>query len=143
MAHTLPWFRLTGRGLQIQASDNVEMLRALGRDPLFIKETRSDAIWGLSLLMQEALDAAPNLRAPTLLLYGDKDEVVRPDAFEELETRLAHSTRLARYPNGWHLLFRDLGREAVFKDALAWMLRPDAPLPSGLEQPLRPAIAAE
>ena len=46
---------LTGEGLDIRPSDNVEMLRALGRDPLVIKETRIDAIYGLTNLMEAAL----------------------------------------------------------------------------------------
>src|SRR3546814_5012683 len=45
-ARLFPSARFSGRGLGIQASDNIEMLRALGRDPLFIKETRVDAIHG-------------------------------------------------------------------------------------------------
>jgi hypothetical protein len=36
----LPGLKVTGRGLGITPSDNLEMLRALGRDPLVIKETR-------------------------------------------------------------------------------------------------------
>src|SRR3546814_14828012 len=50
-ARLFPSARLSGRGLGIQASDNIEMLRALGRDPLFIKETRVDAIHGVVNLM--------------------------------------------------------------------------------------------
>ena len=34
----MPGLTLTGRGLHIQASDNIAMLRALGRDPLVIKD---------------------------------------------------------------------------------------------------------
>ena len=50
-ARTLPWLKLSGKGLGIQASDNIEMLRTLGRDPLVIKETRIDTLWGLVNLM--------------------------------------------------------------------------------------------
>ncbi|MEK7244913.1 MAG: alpha/beta fold hydrolase, partial [Pseudomonadota bacterium] len=32
-AHTTPWAKVTGRGLGITPSDNIEMLLALGRDP--------------------------------------------------------------------------------------------------------------
>ncbi len=40
LAHTLPWLTLTGSDLDIQASDNIDMLIALGKDPRVIKETR-------------------------------------------------------------------------------------------------------
>src|SRR3546814_6119284 len=54
-ARLFPSARLSGRGLGIQASDNIEMLRALGRDPLFIKETRVDAIHGVVNMMEAEL----------------------------------------------------------------------------------------
>ena len=52
------------------------MLRALGRDPLVIKETRVDTIYGLVDLMDAALAAAPRLDAPMLVMYGAHDEIV-------------------------------------------------------------------
>ena len=51
----MPNLKLTGQSLHILASDNIPMLRALGRDPLVIKETRVDTIWGLVNLMDAAL----------------------------------------------------------------------------------------
>src|SRR5262249_57745450 len=62
----VPGLILTGRGLKIQASDNIAMLRALARDPLVIKETRVDTIYGLVDLMDAALDSAPFLEGPLL-----------------------------------------------------------------------------
>lgn len=75
--HTVPWMTLTGKGLKIMPSDNIEMLRALGRDPLVIKETRVDAIYGLTNLMDNALGAAEKLDDETLLLYGQKTRSCR------------------------------------------------------------------
>ena len=72
-ARVMPGLTLTGQGLHILASDNIPMLRALGRDPLVIKETRVDAIWGLVNLMDAALAAAPRLRVPLLVMYGEHD----------------------------------------------------------------------
>ena len=72
----IPGLTLTGRGLKIQASDNVAMLRALARDPLVIHEIRVDTIYGLVDLMDAALDSAPFLEAPLLIMYGAKDEIV-------------------------------------------------------------------
>lgn len=75
-AHTVPSFSPTGEGLGVQASDNIEMLRALGRDPLVIKETRVDTIYGLVGLMDKAYESGPLIRKPVLYLYGKKDELV-------------------------------------------------------------------
>ena len=136
-AHTLPWLAVTGRGLNIQASDNIEMLRALGRDPLYIKETRIDALHGLVDLMDAALAAAPRLRTPALLLYGAKDEVV-PEGpalrlWQALPERARDRQRRALYADGWHMLLRDLEAEVVLNDVVHWIEAPRAPLPSGAE----------
>ena len=136
-AHTLPWLKLSGRGLKIQASDNIEMLRALGRDPLYIKETRIDAIHGLVDLMDSALAAAPLFETQALLLYGTKDEVVPEDPSLQLWRELPEAARprqrRALYESGWHMLLRDLGAAAVLDDIAHWIGDPRAPLPSGAE----------
>ncbi len=136
-AHTLPWLKVSGRGLDIQASDNIEMLRELGRDPLVIKETRIDAIHGLVDLMDAALAAAPRIETPALLLYGAKDEVV-PEApslqlWRDLPETARGRQRRALYEDGWHILLRDLKAEVVLGDIAAWIADAEAPLPSGAE----------
>ena len=75
-----PWAKLTGGGLGIQASDNIPALIELGQDPLYIRETRIDAIVGLVEAMDEARDRAPLLAVPTLVLTGARDEVVPPQS---------------------------------------------------------------
>src|SRR6185437_9926640 len=77
--HIAPRWQLSGSGLHILPSDNIPMLRAFSRDPLVIKETRIDTIKGLVQLMSEALEAAPQLKAHTLLLYGAHDQLVPKD----------------------------------------------------------------
>ena len=134
----MPWARFSGGGLGIQASDNIEMLRALGRDPLIIKKTRVDAMDGLTNLMSEALDAAPRLEAPALLLYGEKDEVVPPEPstrfWRNLPEEAAGRQRKALYVEGWHMLLRDLNAEVVQADIAAWLEDSTAPLPSGADR---------
>jgi alpha-beta hydrolase superfamily lysophospholipase len=137
-AHTLPWLKLSGRGLKIQASDTIEMLRELGRDPLVIKETRIDAIHGLVDLMDAALAAAPRVDARILLLYGAKDEVV-PEApslqlWRDLPEAARDRQRRALYEDGWHMLLRDLEARVVLDDIAHWIADPSSPLPSGAEE---------
>lgn len=129
-AHTVPWWSASGRGLNIRASDNIEMLRALAEDPLVVHETRADALYGLVELMDSAKAAGPRLELPALVLYGAKDELIQPEPVRGLADSLPLRPRLAIYPNGYHLLFRDLGAEPVIGDVAAWSLRPLAPLPS-------------
>ncbi len=127
-AHTVPSMTLTGRGLKIMASDNIEMLRALGRDPLIIKKTRVDALYGLTNLMDAALDAAPDLDLPLLILYGEKDEVIPKKPTEIMLSRLPPGSRELRrvifYDNGYHMLMRDLQAETVWNDIAAWIEAP-------------------
>jgi len=54
------------------------MLRKLSRDPLFQKQTRADAVWGLVDLMDAARKAPEHLGAtpPILYLYGAKDQII-------------------------------------------------------------------
>ncbi|GMV63436.1 MAG: monoacylglycerol lipase [Parvibaculum sp.] len=139
-AHLAPSATLTGRGLEIWPSDNIEMLRALARDPLTIKETRIDTLYGLVGLMDSAYDAAPEIRKPVLLLYGAKDEIVPAAAIAGTVERLAATqanVTSACYPDGYHMLLRDLEREQVWKDIAAWIAQTAPPLPSGHEGDLR------
>ncbi len=46
----------------------------MGRDPLVIKATRVESIYGLANLMDEAFESATRLSGNTLMLYGEKDE---------------------------------------------------------------------
>lgn len=138
LSHTLPWMTLTGKGLEIMPSDNIEMLRALGRDPLVIKETRVDALYGLTNLMDEALDSADKLTANTLLLYGKKDEIIPPEPTRLfVQNVLSHQPdhkTIALYENGYHMLLRDLQAPLIWKDIAHWILEGQNSLPSGADR---------
>ena len=123
-----PAWTVTGRGLDIQPSDNIDMLRALGADPLVIKATRTDAIAGLVELMDRALAAAPKLDRNLLLLIGEKDEIIPGGALDDFRSRLRDDSATAiSYPEGYHMLLRDLQRARVFEDILLWVGRHSPP----------------
>ncbi|HYM03898.1 MAG TPA: alpha/beta hydrolase [Stellaceae bacterium] len=133
-----PGMTLTGGGLHITPSDNIAMLRALSRDPLVIKETRVDTIKGLVDLMDLALDAAPRVTQPMLLLYGSRDEIVPRAPTQLWVARLPYgartSRRIAWYASGYHMLLRDLEAGIVLRDIESWIADRDAPLPSHADQ---------
>jgi len=133
-----PWWTVTGKVLNIVPSDNRPMLIALGKDPQVIKETRLDALNGLSDLMDQAFVSVPKLRHRTLLVYGLRDEIIprRPmiGLFERWPADPSPNFRFGLYPQGYHMILRDLQREVVWQDMVSWMLEPGAPLPSGLER---------
>ncbi|MGE5319730.1 MAG: lysophospholipase [Hyphomicrobiaceae bacterium] len=133
LAHSFPGLRVSGRGLGIVASDNQAMLLALRKDSLMLKEARMDAVWGLVNLMDRALAAAPRLKVPALVLYGEHDEVIPRRPVCRMLSSLPPSARLVVYPNGYHMLTRDLDAKVVLEDLAAWLADPAAPLPSGHE----------
>jgi len=134
-AHVVPGKTLTGKGLKITPSDNSEMLRALGQDPLVIKATRIDTMYGLTNLMEAALLSSAELATPTLILYGEKDEIIPPDPTCAMLNRLPEiaTTRFVLYPEGYHMLMRDLQAAVVLQDVVAWIHDQSASLPSALE----------
>ena len=134
----MPGLTLTGRGLEIKPSDNIPMLRALAHDPLVIKETRVDTIYGLVDLMDAALDSAPLLDVPLLVMYGAKDEIVPKTPIRRFVGSLPpegrHRAKLAWYKDGYHMLLRDLEGPIVTADVASWVSAPAAPLPSGADR---------
>ncbi len=136
-AHTVPWATVSGRGIKRHPSDNIEMLRALARDPLVIKGTRLDTIYGLVGLMDRALNAAAQLDGRVLLLVGANDDIIPPKPTALMLKRLpdvaAATRRVARYGKGYHMLLRDLQAETVLSDIAAWIENPAGPLPSDAE----------
>lgn len=124
-AHIIPWKKVTGESLRIKPSDNLEMLKELGRDPLVIKETRIDVLYGLTNLMDKAYENAERLRNRLLLLYGEKDEIIPRDPivsfYQRLPLRSEGEQRMILYENGYHMLLRDLQAETVLQDIVDWI----------------------
>jgi acylglycerol lipase len=132
----IPWLKVTGRGLNIWPSDNRKMLRAFSSDPLVIKKTRIDTLWGVTNLMDRAAAAASGLRPPALILYGVHDQIIPKRAFCSMLTSLPEDRpglRVVLYRRGWHMLTRDLQGERVLADIAAWLKGPNSELPSGEE----------
>jgi acylglycerol lipase len=133
----MPGLTLTGRGLKIKPSDNIEMLRALAQDPLVIHATRIDTIYGLVDLMDVALASGALLDMPLFVMYGAKDEIVPRAPIRRFVSSLPAEPMgrptLAWYQNGYHMLLRDLDGPVVIADIASWVLAPAAPLPSGAD----------
>jgi acylglycerol lipase len=128
---------MTGNGLGIRPTDNGEVLRQMANDPLMIRATRVDSLWGLVGLMDRALAVTSGLEHPLLFLYGLEDQLVprRPtlSALERLPSNPHPSWRVAVYPNGYHMLLHDVQGPAVVADVAAWATDRTAPLPSGAD----------
>ena len=124
-AHTIPWKKVTGESLKIAPSDNIEMLRELGRDPLVIKGTRIDVLYGLTNLMDQAYENGELLKDKLLILYGEKDEIIPRDPTFSFYQRLPlrdQGQRMILYEKGYHMLLRDKQAEVVRQDIVDWIM---------------------
>jgi acylglycerol lipase len=130
-----PSMNVTGGEVPVKvvASDNRDALLSLAHDPLTIRRTRFDALRGLTDIMDQAQDAAPQVQGRVLALYGARDTLVPPAAMARAWSRMPQSARLALYPAGYHLLLRDKARSAPIQDIIAWMASPSGWLPSGAD----------
>lgn len=130
-AHVAPrWAARPPRGIGVTATDNIEALYRNGADPLFLRDTRMDTLYGLVSLMEAASKAQPAGDAPLLMLYGANDQLIPRRAVEAAAPNLGACARTALYEDGWHMLFRDLQAQTVWDDVLAFLRDPEAPLPS-------------
>lgn len=149
-AHTVPWLagQPGGRAFHYP-SDNIAMLRKYSRDPLVIKDTRIDAVWGLVNLMDAGLNAARQFDAPALIQIGGRDDLIPDSPTKLMIERLPASPpagprRIAVYADGYHMLLRDLHGELPIRDIAFWVLNPGstAALPSGAERQPSPSAQA-
>jgi alpha-beta hydrolase superfamily lysophospholipase len=90
-------------------------------------------MYGLTNLMEAALLSSSRLSVPTLILYGEKDEIIPHDPTCVMLERLPEqsTTRFVLYPDGYHMLMRDLQAEVVLRDVVAWVNNQNVSLPSG------------
>ncbi|MBK1666380.1 alpha/beta hydrolase, partial [Rhodospirillum rubrum] len=136
-SRVVPGLRLSGKGLKRYPSDNLPLLYRIAEDPLWIRATRTDAMRGVVDIMDQAYARAGALGGPVLMLYGLNDQIIPAKPIREVARRLPGEPplqRLAVYPEGWHLLTRDLQAEVVLDDIAAWIANPAAPLPSRAEE---------
>ncbi len=81
--------------------------------------------------------SAPRFQHPALILYGARGELIPREAtrqlLEGLPAEARESQRFAVYPEGYHMLTRDLQAERVWRDIDAWLEAPGQPLPSAAD----------
>lgn len=128
------WSVRPPRFVKIEPSDNQEMLQRLWADPLGLRHNTISHVHGVVSLMENAHRAAPHLPAtiPMLLTYGARDMIVLEKGVRRTARRLPGHVRTAYYPEGYHMLLRDLQAQTVFEDILSFLKDPRAPLPSGV-----------
>ncbi len=133
MAHLFPASEFTGEDIEILATDNLAILRAMSRDPNVLKTSRVDAVYGIVQLMGGAYRRIEQVDIPILLLYGAKDDVIPEFPVRQMIKRIDAPHTVAYYPQGYHMLLRDKQHQTVLKDINTWIENRYKPLPSGLD----------
>jgi alpha-beta hydrolase superfamily lysophospholipase len=157
-AQSMPWYQrlslqwmnaiapdmtFTGRGVQslgITPTNDIEVSRELGRDPLFIKATRVSSLAGVTALMGRAqsLNTQPPQRS--LVLYGLRDRIIPPSPVCDWLTHLiaaeppGAAPDFVVYPEGWHLLTRQLQTREVMQDLHHWLQQSALPRRQSVQQ---------
>jgi len=123
MAHVFPAMHVSGGGLHIVACDNYAVLRKLSRDPLYQHSARSDQVYGLINLMDQARKAPSHLNntPPILFLYGKNDQVIPAAPTEATIKELGSRVDVHRDDAGYHMLLRDLDGDSQSKRVSDWI----------------------
>lgn len=119
-----PGKTLTGERAHRQSTDNIPVLRGMLADPQVIKATRIDAVLGVVRLMGDAWRASGEVGGRALFLYGAKDQIIPVATQAATAKRLCGSVDVIEFPQGWHLLFRDLEAEKVWRAVASWIEEP-------------------
>lgn len=138
--HVVPGLRfspLTGRRIaDIQPTDNPAAMAELRTDERMLRDVRSDMLAGVTDLMDAAIRVVGEIPEPALVLYGLRDEVIPPVAacrmLERIEASPGPAPVIVLYPDGYHLLTRDLQAHRTRGDIAAWIREPGSTPPSGL-----------
>ena len=107
-----------------KVSHDAEVVRAYVDDPLVHDRITARLARFLVDGGRDALDRAPALSLPTLLLYAGDDRLVDPEGSREFTRRAPRSLVVAReYPGLWHEIFNETPaqRGAVLDDLGAWL----------------------
>lgn len=117
VSHTLPSMAVSGANPVIKVTDDEEVLKALSRDPMLIRQTRMDAVAGIVDMMDAARTAAPLFDpGPALIVWAGRDDLIPNGAtrsFLDLLPPAPPADRTVLFDSaGYHLLLRDTGRGA-------------------------------
>ena len=135
----VPWVKKAAAQVLAKAWGSVHFTneidaRDVSRDPHVVEAYRKDRLVHQKItpklyvsMMEKINDSekrAFSLSYPTLMITPLGDRLIDPDAqkefFEELRVK---GKELKTYPDYYHESFNDLGKEKVFEDMCAWILR--------------------
>lgn len=117
-----PTFTIRRPGSGTRVSRDPEVVRAFIEDPLFVPV--SSARWAVEILAAQprAMANASEIRLPVLVMQGEADVVVDPQAtYRFFELLASEDKTLLTYPKHFHELHNDIDKEKPLGDLLAWL----------------------
>jgi alpha-beta hydrolase superfamily lysophospholipase len=103
-------------------SRDPEVLRARDADPLVHGKISPRLFHEFNEARQRVLRDARRLAVPALIMHGDADTVVHPDGSREFAAAAPREfVKLVIYPDAYHEIFNDYGREERVREMIAWM----------------------
>ena len=123
LAHLTPAEPLSGRGLDLKPSDNVDRLKAMAADPFILKRVRADALYGLVMLMEAANQRLATVQGPVLFIHGDQDDIAPMAAARDAHSALGSRSDFAVIEGGFHLLLHGKEQDLVFNRVAAFFAR--------------------
>lgn len=93
-------------------------------DPKIIDRVRLDTYYGLIQLSDWASEAAENIQAPTLVLFGTEDSQIHPRSICALMKRLTPNGELQVFKGQPHLMFQVEDQQAILSLIDSWIAEP-------------------
>jgi len=96
---------------------------AYNEDPLVLKETCQKLLGEVFINGANWLvDKLPGYACPCLILHGEDDQIVTPEASRFMYDHIASTDKtLKMYPQYYHEILNELGREEVMADITGWI----------------------
>jgi len=131
MSRSFPNLKVESKGwVEVQASDNLEVLKELSEDRYFIHHPKLKSLNGIIELMDESYkDAKTFFSQPsynTLVVIPIKDEIVpRKPLIELLETTKIKSNNYSSdfliFESSYHMILRDMKGDNVTEEIKKWI----------------------
>ncbi|MCC5958934.1 MAG: alpha/beta hydrolase [Ectothiorhodospiraceae bacterium] len=119
----------------VDPSDDPEVLAAMRDDPLVQDSVKVEVVEQLAKMMDAALEASGSLPGPSLILYGEQDEVIPREPIclmlEALPQHPGPVMQVVLYPEGYHMLTRYTQAASTHADIAGWLGDASSAIPSG------------
>lgn len=119
--HLFPWVRLGKPVDTSHLTQDPVRAEAIREDPLM--HSRFTVYLATQLLSQGrwALDQARNVNVPTLIMYGEDDQLIDRSACEHASIRIGADADLVAWPKMRHDLFHETERAQITARLIEWL----------------------